>query len=67
MKTKIIAIIEGGVLCDVFSSSPGVEVELIDWDNVREGDYENEKEREDAIEHAEELEKQARETMNCVF
>jgi hypothetical protein len=39
---KIVIVIDGGVCQSVFCDEPQAEVEVIDWDNIREASYEAE-------------------------
>jgi len=36
-KTRVTITVDGGVVQDVSSNDPDVQVTLIDWDNIRDG------------------------------
>lgn len=57
-KTKVVIVVSGGVVQDVYASSPEVEVELLDFDNA---------EAEGSTESAQERAEEAERTMHHIF
>ena len=65
-KPKIIVHVEGGVVLAVYASED-MEVELIDMDNVKAGEYASEEAYKKAVEGAESVVENAAKKMKSVF